>query len=293
MKNNWLLIGTLENWENSLRQPIPIWGLKEIHLNKFNFLELNDYIWIYVKSPVKGVIGLGMVTDKYIDRINLFWKDEIENNKVIWPLRFRFRILKIIPKELWIKDNIKINDFNLFWNSGFHQLDENLSTELFKRFELKHKINPKEIEYGPVIIKPSERKDITFNHRELQEQIAEIGKLQDYYSETEYPIELPGERKNIDVVWKREIDGVPTFTFEVELSSMLEKAVERLKFSYFKQNSKPRIIVPNDCIHKVNNILSVQEKNFRTQIRIYEIKKIQELYDLKIKLKNLEKELDL
>ncbi len=41
-----------------------------------------------------------MMTDRYIDRINLFWKDEIENNKVIWPLRFRFRIIKIIPKEL-------------------------------------------------------------------------------------------------------------------------------------------------------------------------------------------------
>ncbi len=62
---------------------------------------------------------------------------------------------------------------------------------------------------------------------------------------------------------------------------MIEKAIERLKFSYSKWNSKPRIIVSNDLINKVSNILLIEEKNFKNQIKIYEINKIQELYDLK------------
>jgi hypothetical protein len=33
------------------------------------------------------------------------------------------------------------------------------------------------------------------------------------------------------VVWKRELDGVPTFAFEVEMSGNIEKAISRLKLA--------------------------------------------------------------
>lgn len=94
-----------------------------------------------------------------------------------------------------------------------------------------------------------------------------IGKLQFNHTQLEYPIELPDENKNLDVVWKRELSGVPTFAFEVELSGGLEKAIARLKFAYTRWNSQPRVIVPPKFSKKVNNILATEERNFTNQFR--------------------------
>ncbi|MBC7074168.1 hypothetical protein H5T58_02150, partial [Candidatus Parcubacteria bacterium] len=109
----------------------------------------------------------------------------------------------------------------------------------------------------------------------------------------EYPIELPSEKKNIDVVWKREADGVPTFAFEVEISGILEKAVERLKFAFRKWNTRPRILVPEKLVKKVHNILSTSEKDFVREFKIYVPNQISELLTKKRELRRLEQNLEL
>ena len=135
---------------------------------------------------------------------------------------------------------------------------------------------------------------MAISHRELQDQIAEIGKLQFYHTELEYPIDLVGEKKNLDVVWKREIDGVPTFAFEVELSGMLEKAVGRLKFAFRKWNSRPRIIIPTKFVKKIHNLLVITEdKQFSQEFKIYEPKQLIELLDKKRELKTTEQNLEI
>ena len=149
-------------------------------------------------------------------------------------------------------------------------------------------IKEKQLLYTPLL-----EEKLIISHKELQNQIAEIGKLQFYYTEAEYPVELPGEKKNLDVVWKREIDGVPTFAFEVELSGTLEKAIERLKFAFRKWNSRPRIIIPKEFTKKVYNIITVSNKDFSQQIKIYEPKQIAELLTQKRELKLVEQNLEI
>ena len=300
---NWLVIGIPKNWEQALSQPVPIWGLKNLYSKDFEILNNGDFLWFYATAPISGIIGLGSVKDKYIDSINLIWEEELVKKKVIWPLRFRIHVLKILPQINWKKDLIKVNDLKINWQRGFQLLNEEYSIEIYKRFNIKFNINHNNYYEGPTIIesKLREKQNNNYivknksivNHRELQEQIAEIGKLQYYYTEIEYPIELPGERKNLDVVWKREVDGVPTYTFEIELSGMIEKAIERLKFSFRKWNSRPRIIVTNEQINKVHNILSIDDKSFINQIKIYNVNQIQELFNEKKKLKEIEQNLGL
>ncbi len=124
----------------------------------------------------------------------------------------------------------------------------------------------------------------------MQQKIAEIGKLQFYHTQLEYPVELPNEDKNLDVVWKREIAGVPTF--EVELSGVIEKAIARLKFAYVRWNSRPRIVVPQKYVKKVNNIVATEDRDFCNQFKMYEPIQLLELLNKKRELKNLEQNLE-
>lgn len=301
---NWLVIGIQKNWETALSQPVPLWGLKSRYQTEFQAMNIGDLLWFYSTSPVGGVIGVGAVKDKYIDNINLIWEEELKKKEVIWPLRFRIHALKVLPQTRWKTDRIKISDFNLFWQVGFQPLKSEHASELFIRakepfgvisqenlFTGATIMQPLAFEEEQVAYAPSLESKPAISHKELQNQIAEIGKLQFYYTEIEHSIQLPGEKKNLDVVWKREIDGVPTFAFEVELSGMLEKAIERLKFAFRKWNSRPRIIAPQDGIQRLHNIMATSDKNFAEQVRIYEPDQIVKLLNLKRQLKSVEQNL--
>lgn len=302
---HWLVIGVPKNWETAFSQPVPLWGLKQRYQAEFQTMEIGDILWFYVTNPVGGIVGVGRLKDKYVDPINLIWEDETKRKEVIWPLRFRIHALKLLPKLRWKNDRIKINDLHLFWQLGFQLLTESHVSELMKRGEaIFGPITQEKIFTGATIAPPflvreksptyqAREERLEISHRQLQEQLAEIGKLQFYYSELEYSLELPSEKKNLDVVWKREIDGAPTFAFEVELSGMLEKAVERLKFAFRKWNSRSRIVVPNESVTKVHNILSATEKDFAVQFKIYDPSQVLELLSKKRELKTIEQNLEL
>lgn len=305
--NNWLLIGVSKNWETALSQPVPRWGLKLRYRGEFQSLNIGDIVWFYATAPISGVIGVGMVKDKYIDNMNLVWDEELRRKEVIWPLRFRIQVLKVISQERWKSDNIKISDFHLMWQIGFQLLQDKHVAKLTKRSEKAFVMAPQEDYFsGATIVQPSlikeplqpymaapqtEKPPLT--HRDLQGAIAEIGKLQFYHTQLEYPIELPGEDKNLDVVWKREIAGVPTFAFEVELSGMIEKAIARLNFAYNRWNSRPRIVVPQRYSRKVNNIIAAEKRDFSRQFKMYEPTQLIELLNKKKELKTLEQNLEI
>lgn len=303
---NWLLIGIPKNWETALSQPLPIWGLKSRYQAEFEAMNSGDILWFYSTNPVSGVIGLGMIKDKYIDSVNLIWDEELKQKEVIWPLRFRIHVLKVLPQSRWKADTIKIKDFQLFWQVSLQPLRDDLIQELFQRAKgVFSGINYENLFAGATIEQqlfvrekapscmPTSQDKLTFSHRDLQNKIAEIGKLQFYHTELEYPIDLPGEGKNLDVVWKREIAGAPTFVFEVELSGAVEKAMARLKFSFNRWNSRPRIVVPKEDFKKVNNIVPAEEKDFQSQFRMYEPSQISELINRKYELKTVEQNLGL
>lgn len=210
----------------------------------------------------------------------------------------------MLPRENWKTNKIKINDFGLFWQIGFQLLRDEHAIELFKRakkffhipsaedlFAGTTIIRPPIIREAPPLYTPSLEEKVVVSHKELQKQIAEIGKLQFYYTDTEYPIELTGEKKNLDVVWKREIDGVPTFAFEIELTGMVEKAIDRLQFAFRKWSSRPRIIVPKKLLKKVRNVIGITEREFAKEIKIYEPAQILDLWRKKHDLRSTEQNL--
>jgi len=302
---NCLVIGIVRNWETALAQPVPVWGLKPLYQSVFQALNIGDMLWFYATSPVKGVIGLGMIKDKYVDKMNLIWDEELKKKEVIWPLRFRIQVLKVINRGYWKSDCINIKDFGLNWQVGFQLLSDEHAIQLADRSKsVFGTLDTENLFAGATITQPTAAREPTavyqtklpvaesaLTHRNLQESIAEMGKLQTYYTQIEYPIELPGEEKNIDVVWKREIAGVPTFAFEIELSGGIERAIARLKFAYTRWNSRPRIVIPEQFSKKVNNIIATEDRNFAEEFKLYEPKQVVQLLNKKRDLKNFEQNL--
>jgi hypothetical protein len=297
---SWLVIGIPENWDTSLAQPIPLWGLKTHYTTQFASMRDGDFVWIYVTAPVSGVVGVGVVKDKYIDNARLTWADEINEQKIIWPLRFRIHLLKLIPRVSWQSDKISIGDFGLNMQRGFQQLDGNHVATLAQRSEWiagadiyrgATIVETKVLEPGASYVAASQVEKPPTTHRDLQELVAEIGKLQYYHTELEYPIDLKDEHKSLDVVWKREITGAPTFAFEIELSTGLEKAIVRLKFAYKRWNSRPRIIIPTEDFRRLQNIVTAEDREFAQQLRVYEPTQVTNLLERKRGLKSLEQDL--
>lgn len=305
---NWLVIGSVQNWETALSQPVPIWGLKPGHKVDFDTLQTSDTVWFYATAPVSGVIGLGLIKDKYIDKNNRIWDDERKEKKVIWPYRFRIQVLKVVDSRSWREERINIGDFRLFWQNGFQALRAEHAADLMHRFQSAFGLALNEdissgatITSHPVVREPlapypdapKSESQLDLSHRGLQEAIAEIGKLQFYHSQLEYPIELPGEGRNLDAVWKREINGVPTFAFEVELSGAVEKALLRLMYAFNQWNSRPRIIVPDRFFQRVDNISKSQDRSFSQQLRMYDPPRVTALLSKKRELRDLERSLDI
>ena len=301
IQNHWLVIGRTENWRTALEQPIPVWGLKGIYHVEFRKLQASDFIWMYATKPAGGIIGVGTVKEKYIDEKNLIWPEEINRAHVIWPLRFRIQVLKVLPEYDWNSHCIRINDFNLLWQRGFQQVPEKMALEIFKRAQKVFSVSSfRDLAEGTSIsqmpvVRDNEKisQPVVDSHTLIQNQIAEIGKLQFYHTQLEFPLNLSGERKSIDVVWKREISGAPTYVFEVELSGLIEKAIDRLLFAFNQWNSMPRIIIPEEIKVKIENKIKTAPKSFSEQIKVYFPDQISNLLEKKKQLREIEKELGL
>ncbi len=126
------------------------------------------------------------------------------------------------------------------------------------------------------------------DHNEIQRLLAEAGKLQHFFSETEYKLPVADEDKRLDVVWKREFNGVPTYAFEIEISHNLEKAITRLKVAFGLWNTKPRLIVPESDFEKVKFYLDRENKDFRKEFFFFDPKGVNKILAAKIELRNIE-----
>ncbi|HXG51492.1 MAG TPA: hypothetical protein VNN77_08835 [candidate division Zixibacteria bacterium] len=296
MSEAWIIIGAVENWRAALNQPIPLWGLRESYGKDFARLPTSGVAWLYATSPVKGVIGLAVIREKYIDESTPLWPEEIQKRRVIWPLRFRLEVTKLIPETEWESAAIAVNDFRLFWQKGFQKLSAEQNRELAERFLRRYRWNNfRDIENGPTIESPAMVAEAPRGseppHRRLQEILAEVGRLQHYHSQLEYPIAPEGSRKTLDVVWKREMSGVPAFAFQVEFSGAVEQAVLRLKFAYDNWNSRPCIVAPSDVHRPILDIVSSQPAAFAASVRLCSDGQILELHRRKQELRSLEQQL--
>lgn len=267
--NYWLIVGTSKNWEESFQRG-NIWGFRERQKHIWNALQEADVVLCYATRPIAGIIGYGTVKTKFRQTQPL-WPEELEKNKVIWPLCFEFSVEHCLSPDKWETD--KLTSELLRFKAGVRsrQLDTSFAQEIISKFKES-------------LLKELEEPT---SHKELKEKLIEIGKLQNYIAEEEYPFDLG----RLDVVWRRIERSVPTYVFEICIKGDLYHDLSKVKHAFDLWNSRIFIVASGADEDKVRHLLSGSFHEIAKNLKFIDLEKVKELHRRKINFIELEKEL--
>lgn len=269
MANLWILTGNEENWETALSSG-NIWGVKKgILVGRWKKLQKGDLLIFYVKSPVTGVIGVGILESKFKQDKPL-WPDEIREKRLIYPYRFDFRILGVISPEKWRDEAISIRDLRVGIQAGVNpvknpQVIKEIVDRLNEKWEVEYEFKPEE--------KKKEKPSVSL-HDQIKEKLFEIGKLENFISEKEYL--LDGEK--LDVAWRRVVRGVPTKVFEVQIGGSIHQALSKLKHAFDLWNSEPFLIIDEKSKRKAKELLAGTFHELEPHVKVVPLDKVNQLY---------------
>lgn len=271
----WLAVGPADQWRVAFEEG-NTWGLKPAGRPAlmWEVLSEEDKVLFYITSPVAGVVGYGTIRRKFKQDKPL-WPDEVKQQKILWPLRFEFDIDHLLPLERWREQRADIQDLRILARGGFQSVEAKTAMEAVDALT-------------PLESTPSSKPQPSL-HTQLIEQLVEAGQLQHFIAEKEYRM----ENERLDAVWRRVERSVPTFVFEVQIGGDLYHALGKLKHAYDLWNSRIFIVAQERDRRATEKLLSGTYHEIRAAVRFIEVEKFQEIYELKRKLRSLEKELGL
>jgi len=267
--NYWLVVGALENWKEAFEKG-NIWGIKERQRHRWGALQEGDVVLFYVMRPVAGIIGFGKVKTKFRQTQPL-WSKELDENEVIWPLRFEFNVEHCLPPDKWEIDKLTFELLRFKAGLSFRQVEASLAQEIISKFKDRHTVGLEE---------PA-------SHKEIKQKLIEIGKLQNYIADEEYPFDLG----RLDVVWRRVERSVPTYVFEVNVKGDLYHDLSKLKHAFDLWNSHIFMVASDTDEAKIRHLLSGTFHEIEKHLKFIDLEKVKELYIHKKHLIDLEKEL--
>ena len=278
---HWLLSANQENFELSMKYK-QVWGIQDKWYSQWKALEKGDIVFFYI-SKIKKIIGVGEVGNKFVQREPL-WPDEIEENKVKYPLRFEFEINYLLTERNWSKDGIDIIDYvnKNFGKGTFADLlrgginfirYKEVIIFLYEEFKRKfnYTIQPEKIhiEYR------EERPDKDNLHNYLKDLIFKIGTMNKLLSQKEYSV----DNMILDVVWRRIEKGSPTYVFEIQVGGDIYHAISKLKHAFDLWNSNVFLVInSNEDINKAYQLLNGTFHEIKDKVKIISSKDIKELF---------------
>ena len=296
---NYLIVGITKNVHRAFEHNPPVWGFTERERAAWDALQPGDTVYLYAAREARGIICKGNVLNKFRSK-DPYWQKEIEIGRAKWPLHFYIQPVRLLPPDMWLagKGPVPCSEFGIPGTSLQGKQIISLGAEQVARIEERISLWPvvavgtsKPVEEEPTMIRqPSVEYSIN-SHTDLLEVLVEMGKLQSFYPQTEFSI--PDENRRVDVIWRREVRGTPTYAFEVELSGGLDKAINKLYKCYRLWSTLPRIITPPSESSKVEHIASLQEPRFKDLVISVSPDQILDIYGKKKDFKNREKEIGL
>jgi len=302
--NAYLINGITKNWRVAFSNNPPIWGFTDREKSGWDRLRDGDVIYFYASGEARGIIGKGLVLNKF-RQDNLVWPEEVRGGFPKWPWRFYFKPLILLKPANWLdgKGPIKCSSFDMKGVSLQGKQIISLNDNQINKIENQIVLWGNDIYIGPTqdITRLPSSNNVTIKdgshviyeysdlHTELINIVSEMGELQDFYVQKEFSI--PEENKRIDVIWKRELAGTPTYAFEVELSGGIDRAVNKLYKCYNLWNTLPRLIIPTNESPKVERISSLL--GIKDIVRTISPELIKEIHKKKKDFKMMEKEIGL
>jgi hypothetical protein len=270
----WALTGSEENWDKGISETI--WGVVEGLKSQWDKIEKGDLLLFYATKPVSGIIGIGRVESKFKQDKPL-WAKEIQENKVIWPYRFDFKVEYALPRSEWISKRVTSErvyraGINSIINieavkSVLQRADSIWNTELNKILEEK------------ITIRVPVKKEINL-HNEIKDKLLELGKIERFIPEKEFVI--PDINERLDVIWRRIAGSVPTYVFEIQIGGSLHQALAKLKHAYDIWNSNVFLIIDEKDLEKTNQLMSGTFHEIKDRMKIITVSKINRIYELQI-----------
>jgi len=269
MANYWMAVGTIENWKEAFTKG-NIWGLKERQRHYWDVLQPNDIVLFYAMRPIAGIIGYGTIKTKFRQTQPL-WFEEVNEGRVIWPLRFEIDVEYCLPPDRMETDRVTSELLRFKAGISFRKLDTSLALEIMSKFKERQSEEPEE----------------SSSHKEIKQKLLEIEKLQHYIAEEEYPFNLG----KLDVVWRRVELSVPTYVFEVHVRGDLYHDLAKLKHAFDLWNSRIFIVASGTDGTKVRHLLSGSFHEIADYLKFIDVEKVKELHRSKKHFIELEKEL--
>ena len=266
-----MVVGAPANWKEAFEKG-NIWGLRQRQKHRWETLAENDIILFYATNPVAGLIGYGSVQTKFRQDQPL-WSEEIKEGKIIWPLRFEFNVDYCLPPDTQETDKVTSDTLKLRVSIGFQSIKPQLAEQIISQLKQAGIKQPEE----------------TFSHKELQQKLIQIGKLQKYLAEGEYPFDIG----RLDVVWRRIERSVPTYVFEIQIGGDIYHALAKLKHAFDLWNSNIYIVIDEKHRSKCEELLSGTFHEITNIVKIININQVSDLYTLQIDDVKMRKQLGL
>jgi len=297
--NAYLIVGQTKNWITAFRNNPVVWGFTEKERYAWETIKPNDLLFFHAAGEARGIIGNGLLLNKFLGD-KPYWEREIKENRVIWKYRFYIKPIEVLDSGKWLpgKGPIVSKSFGIEGTSLQGKQIIKLEAEQITKIKenmvawqigttYKYSVNKRQTlvdqisESAPTTYIPEPRE-----HTNMINIVEDMGRIQNFYAEREFTI--PGEQRRMDVIWKREVTGAPTYAFEIELSGGLDKAINKLNRCHKLWNTEPRLIVPNDEIEKAKNIIKSLDNELREAVIPVSVDQIKNIYEKKKEFKRLE-----
>jgi hypothetical protein len=258
----WVAVGDQANWERGLENGI--WGIVP-HLERlWNKIQKDDLVLLYCKAPVTRVFGAGIIRSKFKQTTPL-WKEEIEERRCLWPFRFEFDVLHLLPFGQWHSMGVSARDFRLAILAGLN------GVEFKKALEI----------YGLLL---GAVKEEVVAEEQIRTVLYEIGRMQRMIVESDYPV----DGFAIDVIWKRLVRSVPTFAFSVDLKGNFQSSLQTLKHAYDLWNTRPFLVTERAKIDKAHDLTSGIYHELEPHLKILSAAQVHDLHASKKSYYDLE-----
>jgi len=285
---HWILLGDEESWKEAFKLG-GIWGVKEMLYPEWKALDPSDCVFFFITRPISGVIGVGRVQTKFLQDKPL-WRDEVAAGKVLYPYRFEFHSDYVLEQDRWRRERIKVPLTIQEMRRGINLLLERTVEKLYQEFQEKFNyVIPLPEEIQPPQASVAENQTSLPTHAELQEMLFQIGRLNRFISEKEYPM----ESERLDVVWRRVERSVPTYVFEVQVGGDIYHALGKLKHAFDLWNSNIFLIANESDFQAAEPLLSGTFHEIQERIKRVTTQKIRQLYEEKSRWVETEREIGL
>lgn len=283
--NYWLVVGGPVNWKFAFEHG-NLWGLKEFREMRslWNLLEEGDKLLFYVSGAIKGIVGCGKVITKF-RQTNPLWPDEVSQGSVLWPLRFEFEVEYCLSPSLWKARCYRETNLQLITRMVFQCVPNKVVNDVRKHFELPDEIFS--IPTSTTSPRTISGQVMTLDHESIKKQIVEIGQIQGFLAEPEYPIE--GNR--LDVVWRRVERSVPTYVFEVQVGGDIYHALTKLKHAYNLWNSHIFLTADLKDRSEYEELTAGPFHEIRSRVKFLHLNDVAELHQRKLSYKVFEREI--